>query len=502
MTAAATSNSLKALGNLLTIFRLGIDERLHPRHLIPSLRVKNTSKTQAVSTWPAAALVVSNMIGTGVFMSLGWQIIAFSRPDGTSLLTGSVFPIIMLWIVGGVLALCGALCYAELATALPRSGGEYNFLSRIYHPMVGFCTGLCSASIGFAAPIAASALVFGDYFRRAFPTWAHLLPNNTVHLIAFVLVTVVTLCHLRSLRFTGGFQATVTGLTVLLILAFVVFGFSTGPQQSVTFLPHAADWNLPVFGAFGGSLIWVMYSYSGWNAASYIVEEVRNPAKALPRALILGTIFVLALYVAVNSVFLYTTPLAKLAGQPEVAHIAGVSVFGPVGARISSALICVGLIANVSGMMWVGSRVSQAIGATYPVLGVLGRTSKTRVPYVSLCYQYGIIFVLLFFDPKSIINYVESVLIFWSLLAVLGVIVLRFREPDLPRPYRTWGYPVTPIIFAIIAVFCLVQTYQLHRMETIVGAATVLIGIPIYLWACRNVSAEQLRGQTVPESSS
>jgi basic amino acid/polyamine antiporter, APA family len=448
-----------------------------------------------VSTWPAAALVISNMIGTGVFMSLGWQVAGFSRADGTSLLTGSVFPIIMLWVVGGILALCGAICYAELATALPRSGGEYNFLSRIYHPMVGFCTGLCSASIGFAAPIAASALVFGDYFCRAFPAEARFVPNHTVHVLAFVLVTIVTLCHLRSLRFTGRFQAAITGLTVLLILSFVVFGFSLTPSQPVTFAPHAADWNMPVLGAFFGSLIWVMYSYSGWNAASYIVGEVRNPGKALPRALILGTLFVLALYVAVNSVFLYTTPLARLAGQPEVAHLAGVSVFGPVGARVSSALICVGLIANVSGMMWVGSRVSQAIGATYPVLGVLGRTSQRGVPTVSLCYQYGITFVLLFFDPKNIINYVESVLIFWSLLAVLGVIVLRFREPNLLRPYRTWGYPVTPIIFAVISICCLVQTYELHRMETVVGALTVLVGIPIYLWASRNVPEKQLRQQ-------
>jgi len=434
-------------------------------------------------------------------MSLGWQVSGFTRSDGTSMLTGSVFPIIMLWIVGGVLALCGALCYAELATALPKSGGEYNFLSRIYHPVVGFCTGLSSASIGFAAPIAASALVFGDYFRRAFPACAHLLPDNTVHLLGFILVTVVTLCHLRSLRFTGWFQAVATSLTVLLIIVFVILGFSTKTSQPVTFLPHAADWNLSLFGAFGGLLIYVMYSYSGWNAASYIVEEVRNPAKALPRALILGTLFVLVLYVAVNSVFLFTTPLGRLSGQPEVAHIAGVSVFGPVGARISSGLICVGLIANVSGMTWVGSRVSQAIGSTYPVLSVLGRTSKTRVPYVSLCYQYAITFVLLFFDPQKIINYVESVLIFWSLLAVLGVIVLRFRQPDLPRPYRTWGYPVTPLIFAMIATFCLVQTYQHHPLETRVGAVTVLIGVPIYFWASRGVRVEKLRGETLPENS-
>ena len=440
------------------------------------------------------------MIGTGVFTSLGFQIGGFSH-DGGSELTGSVFPLIMLWVVGGVLALCGALCYAELATALPRSGGEYNFLSRIYHPMVGFCTGLCSATVGFAAPTAVSALFFGKYLCTAFPGIAHLVPNNTEHVIAFTLVTIITVCHLRSLRFTGVFQATATGTTVLLILAYVIFGFAQATPQPVIFLPHATDWGLLLGTSFGSSLIYVMYSYSGWNAASYIVEEVRNPAKALPRALILGTAFVLMLYVAVNAVFLYSTPLAQLINKQEVAHMAGVEIFGPIGARISSALICVGLIANVSAMIWVGSRVSEAIGTTYPVLGFLGRTSKTRVPYVALLYQYGIIFTLLFFNPATIVNYVETVLAFWSLLAVVGVIVLRFREPDLPRPYRTWGYPVTPIIFAIIALFCLVQTYQRHPHDSLVGAATVLIGIPIYLWASRNVPVEQLRGETLPESS-
>ena len=462
--------------------------------------MKKSPFKQTVSTWPAAALVVSNMIGIGVFTSLGFQIKGFSNGNGTEL-TGSVFPLIMLWVVGGILALCGALCYAELATALPRSGGEYNFLSRIYHPMVGFCTGLCSATIGFAAPIAVSALAFGQYFCRAFPAFAHFVPNNTEHVVAFILVAVATLAHLRSLRFTGYFQAAATGTTVLLILAFIIFGFSSKSAQPVTFLPHAADANLPLFEAFGASLIWVMYSYSGWNAAAYIVEEVRNPAKALPRALILGTGFVILLYVAVNAVFVYTTPLAALSDKFEVAHISGAQIFGQMGARITSGLICVGLIANVSGMMWVGSRVTEAIGATYPRLSLLGKTSATRVPYVALIYQFAIVFALLFFKPDDIVNYVGSVLLFWSLLAVIGVIVLRFREPNLPRPYHTWGYPFTPLLFATITAFCLYQNSAIHLRETLIGAATVLIGIPIYLWASRNVPVEQLRGETLPESS-
>jgi basic amino acid/polyamine antiporter, APA family len=455
----------------------------------------STSAKQAVSMWPAAALVVSNMIGTGVFTSLGFQVAGFNGA-----LEQHVFPLIMLWIVGGVLALCGALCYAELATALPRSGGEYNFLSRIYHPCVGFCTGLTSATVGFAAPIAVSALAFGNYFCGAFPGVGRGLGNNAEHILAVVLVALATAAHLRSIRFTGAFQATTTIMTVLLIIAFIGVGFVAAPAQPVSFAPHHADWKLIVSTAFGSSLIWVMYSYSGWNAAAYIVDEVRDPSRSLPRALILGTGFVTILYVAANAVFLHTTPLHVLAPDADhpvfdVANASGSYIFGTVGGRIASGLICVGLVANVSGMMWVGSRVTEAIGARYPRLRFFGRTTATRVPNVALLYQALVVCVLLSFNPKEITNYVGAVLAFWSLLAVLGVIVLRFREPNLPRPYRTWGYPVTPIIFATVTIFSLVQNYQYYPWQTLIGAATVLIGIPVYLWASRGVSLAQLRGE-------
>ena len=460
--------------------------------------VKDRPTPQTVSTWPAAALVISNMIGIGIFTSLGYQIAAFQQPDGTSQLAGGVFPIMMLWLVGGGLALCGALCYAELATALPRSGGEYNFLSRIYHPAVGFCTGLCSTTIGFAAPIAVSAVFFGDYFCRAFPDVAALTPNMS-RWLAFGLVTLATVAHLRSIRFSGVFQALTTAVTVILILSFVVWGFGGVHAQPVTFLPRTADGPLILSTSFGSSLIWVMYSYSGWNAASYIAGEVRNPGRTLPRALIFGTSFVILLYAAITASFLYTTPMSALSGKPEVADLAGGYIFGPTGARIGNALICVGLVANVSAMMWIGSRVAQAIGSHYRVLSLFAWTTPRGVPSVSLIFQYLITAVLLMFDPAKIVTYVESVLFFWSLLAVVGVIVLRFREPDLPRPYRTWGYPVTPILFAIIATVCLVQTCQRHPHETIVGAITVLVGLPIYWYASRSTREDSLLRSTLPE---
>ena len=300
------------------------------------------------------------MIGIGVFTQPRFPDRRIFASDGTSLLTGSVFPLIMLWIVGGGLRLCGALCYAELATALPRSGGEYNFLSRIYHPVVGFCTGLCSATIGFAAPIAVSALFFGKYLCRALPAIAHVVPNNTEHAAAFILVTVVTPAHLRSLRFTGFFQAAATAMTVLLIIAFVVFGFSEAPAQPVTFLPHTSDWGFVPERRFGSSLIWVMYSYSGWNAAPISWRKCATRRRRCHARLSLAPPLSSRSMSRSTRVFLYTTPLALLSGQAEVAHVAGIADFRPRPERGSPArLICVGLIANVSGMMWVGSRVTR-----------------------------------------------------------------------------------------------------------------------------------------------
>jgi APA family basic amino acid/polyamine antiporter len=226
---------------------------------------------------------------------------------------------------------------------------------------------------------------------------------------------------------------------------------------------------------------------------------VRNPGKALPRALILGTGFVILLYVAVNAVFLYSTPLSALANPKLiVAHIAGVQIFGEAGARITSGLICIGLVANVSGMMWVGSRVTEAMGSNYSKLSFFGRVSSKRIPYVALLFQFAIVFTFLFCNPNEIVNYVSSVLWFWSLLTVLGVIVLRYREPNLERPYRTWGYPATPILFGLVTAYCLFENCTYFPMQSMIGAATVLLGIPLYLWVSPKPPREPLASETDP----
>ncbi|HEY7552382.1 MAG TPA: amino acid permease, partial [Hyphomicrobiaceae bacterium] len=222
-----------------------------------------------VSAVTAAAIAVADMIGIGVFTSLGFQVRGLP----------SAFSLLMLWIVGGVTALCGALSYAELAAALPRSGGEYNFLSRIYHPAVGFLAGWISATVGFAAPIALAAMAFGTYFEGA-------VPGSPPLLLGLALAWIVSLVHLTGVRQSGLFQNVSTAIKVVLIAGFIVAGFAVGTPQPISFAPSAQDVGYILSAPFAISLVFVMYSYSGWNAATYIINEVRDPERSLPRSLL------------------------------------------------------------------------------------------------------------------------------------------------------------------------------------------------------------------------
>src|SRR6516164_5455091 len=259
-----------------------------------------------VSGLTATAIVIADMVGIGVFTSLGFQVASIT----------SGFALIMLWIVGGATAICGALCYAELATMLPRSSGEYNFLRRIYHPAFGFVAGFLSATVGFAAPCALAAMAFGFYFKAV-------MPGAPPLLLGLVVTWIVALVHLAGVRFGSAFHNTWTAFKLALIVAFVGIGFVVGDREPITFMPQAGDAAAIVSAPFAISLVFVMYSYSGWNAATYIVGEIREPARNLPRALVAGTAVVLVLYVLLNAVMLKTTPLSDLSGVIDVAMVSG-----------------------------------------------------------------------------------------------------------------------------------------------------------------------------------
>jgi len=420
-----------------------------------------------ISVITATNLVIANMIGTGVFTSLGFQVASIS----------SDFALIALWVVGGVAALCGALCYAELATALPKSGGEYHYLSRIFHPSLGFLAGWISAIVGFPAPIALAALAFGKYIQP-------FLPGVTPVAISLVVVWVITAIHLFGLRVEERFQNWSTFLKVALIIGFIVAGFFVANPQHLDLTPGTSALATLFSKPFAVSLVYVMYSYSGWNAASYITEEVENPARNLPRALLVGTIIVTLFYVVLNFVFLFATPKEVLAGQVEVGLLAGRSIFGPLGGNLVSALIAIGLIATISAMAWLGPRITKRMAEDLPKLRVFGRSSSNGTPYVAVLFQLFVVTILVLsgtFD--AVLVYTQFSLLLCSFLTVLGLVVLRIREPGLARPYKVWLFPLTPLIFLIITLHMMVSVIGDKPKESLLGLLTAVAGLIIFFFS-------------------
>lgn len=431
----------------------------------------------SVSLITATALAVADMIGIGVFTSLGFQVKDIP----------SAFSLLMLWVVGGIAALSGALCYAELAAALPRSGGEYNFLSQIYHRAVGFLAGWVSATVGFAAPVALAAMAFGSYLQGTVPGTPPLIAGLAV-------VWLVTLVHLTGIEHGSTFQNVSTLIKVVLILAFIACGFLVAKPQPISFAPSAQDLGYIASAPFAVSLVFVLYSYSGWNAVTYIAGEVHDPARTLPLSIVIAVLTVMTLYVGLNAVFLFTTPMKAMAGQIDVALVAGRHIFGEQGGRVVGALICLGLISSISAMMWIGPRVTMVMGEDLPVLKVFSRRSASGAPTTAILFQLAVVTVLLLTQSfESVLDFIQFSLTFCSFLAVLGVIVLRFTRPDLPRPFRTWGYPLTPMVFLAITLFMMVYLVQERPGQSLAGFAVMSLGLVIYFIFSRHSIAHAMK---------
>jgi APA family basic amino acid/polyamine antiporter len=425
-------------------------------------RVSGTGST--VSVVVATAIVVADMVGVGVFTSLGFQV--KDIPSG--------FSILLLWVVGGIVALCGVFSYSELGAMFPRSSGEYNFLARAYHPAFGFLAGWVSATVGFAAPVALAAMAFGQYAKAV-------IPGAPPLLLAIGVVWLVSLVQLAGVRHSSTFQLIATSLKVALIVGFLAAGFLIGTPQPVSFAPSAADWGHVASAPFAIGLVFVMYAFSGWNAATYIIGEMRTPQRSLPRALLTGTLVVLVLYVALNAVFLYTAPIDKLAGQLDVARVSGSYIFGEVGGRIVAAMICIGLVSSISAMMWIGPRVMMTMGEDIPVLRVFARRSTRGAPAYAILFQLAISSLMLLSESfEAVLDLIQFSLLFCSFFTVLGVIKLRITRADLPRPYRAWGYPVTPVLFLLVTLFMMYYLLTERPLQSFLGILIMISGLAIY----------------------
>lgn len=415
--------------------------------------------------YAAASVVVANMIGTGVFTSLGFQLVEIQ----------STFPLLLLWVVGGAAAFCGAVSYAELGAAIPRSGGEYAFLSRIYHPAAGFVSGWISATIGFAAPTALAAVTFGTYLAAVFPS---LSPPW----LATGLIASLAAVHATNYRRSSLLQQGFTTVKVALVAAFCLAGaFLAADPQPVALLPASGDGKL-VFGApFAVSLVYVSYAYTGWNAATYLSGELRNPRRTLPRVLAGGTLLVAILYTALNYAFLRAAPVAELVGKVEVGHVAASHLFGPVGAAATSVVLALLLVSTASAMIMAGPRVLHAIGCDHALFRPLARTNRCGIPAVAVLVQSGLaLLFVLTASFETVLVFSGFVLALNSLAAVAGVFVLRLRAPGLARPYRAWGYPVAPLAYMGLTAWTLAYLLRERPEEAWAGLALVAAGLALY----------------------
>jgi basic amino acid/polyamine antiporter, APA family len=421
-----------------------------------------------IKIFTATLIVIAGMIGTGVFTSLGFQLMDIH--------TG--FGIIMLWLVGGIIALCGAFSYGELASAMPRSGGEYTYLSKIFHPFAGFLSGWVSATVAFAAPAALSAMALGTYVSKVFP-----LVNPTA--LAITVIILITAIHSFNLRQSSRFQNIFTVLEIILILFFVIAGFMIETPQPISLLPKSINpgegWSSIFSSSFAVSLIYVSYAYSGWNTATYMSSDIENPRQNVPKSLFYGTIIVMVLYILLNYIFMYTAPAKEMQGQVEVGLISAIHIFGLKIGNLMGMMIALLLVASISSFVLAGPRVAKVMGDDLPQLSFLSITNKNGIPYVAIIVQ-GAISLLLIITASfgKALLYIGFTLSLSTFFTVLGLFVLRYRTKGKTEGYKTFGYPVTPIIFLALTGWMLYFTIINHPKESLYGLATILAGGIIY----------------------
>ena len=425
------------------------------------------------------SIVIANMIGTGVFVSLGFQLLDIH----------DYATIILLWVVGGLIALFGAFSYSELGAALPESGGEFHFLSKIYHPSFGFLSGWISATIGFSAPIALCSMTFGIYFHTVFPYF-----NSTFVAIAIILLT--TIIHSINHAVSGKFQAVFTSFKVLLILVFIIAGLYYGGGQQSIFAVTTSTFKSAFSSPFAIGLVYVSFAYSGWNASAYIASEVRNPKRNIPISIITGTLVVMLLYILLNFVFLYTAPASEMVvdshtfAPREVGFISASHIFNANIGKIFSLIISLFLVSSISSMIITGPRVIQSVAKKYSVFKIFNASNNSGIPARAIWMQTAIaILILLTASFDRIMTYSTFALTLFSLTTVVGVIVYRIKHPEIARPYKTFGYPVTPILFILANVWFLYFIIKDKFIDSLIGIGIIAVGAVVYYFA--NKSSEK-----------
>jgi len=414
----------------------------------------------------AAALVIANTVGSGIFTTSG-----FMARD-----LGSPWWLLGLWVAGGIISFVGALAYSELSAAMPEAGGEYVYLREAFGPLVAYLSGWTSFFVGFSGAIAAAALAFIGYLHQLAP-----VPDSAAlsgKLAAIAVLAVLTTAHVVGLRFGGLMQRLLTGGTVGAIVALIVFGLASGHGDLGNFASHA-----PAHGYAAVSLIFVLYAYSGWNAAAYIAGEVRDPGRNLPRALLLGIGVVSVLYVGMNLVYIYALPIPAMSGVLAIAEKSSLKLFGPNAAELIAALLALAILNSASAMVIAGPRVYYAmardrvfpsgLALVNPLFGTPARAMIAQAIWSSI--------LILFFGAfEKVVLYTGFAVTIFSALSVASLSVLRIRRPAMARPFRMPGYPWLPAAYVLILCWIAVYTLVGRPAEALVSLAVVGFGLPWY----------------------
>ncbi len=447
------------------------------------------SLLRQLGVFSATALVVSNMIGTGIFTTSGFLAGDLGRPS----------LVLWIWVVGAICALCGALCYSELGINMPSSGGEYVYLTRAYGPTWGFMTGWVSFFAGFSAPIAAAALAFSDYLAQFFPA-LHLEQSRVLfgsgewkftfggaQAVSCLLVLVFTTINVFGVQRVARLQNVLTGSKVLILVTFIVLAFTIGNGDWSHFSRPAVRTSTNSIPAqFVISLFFIYVAYSGWNAATYVAEELKQPSRTLPLALTAGTLLVAALYVALNFVFIYAAPLEDLKGELAVGALAASRLFGPGVAGIFSALMALSLMSTVNAMVTIGPRVYYAMAKNGAFLASASNVHPRWHTPVAAIVAQGVCTMLMTLTPfPQLVIYIGFTLNLFAVMSVASLILFRRRAGWQKLRVVSFGYPLIPVVFLLVGIWMIIQGLQLKPMISLAAIVTIGTGAAVYHFRLR-----------------
>lgn len=438
--------------------------------------------TRQLGVWTATFALIASMIGAGIFGLTGMIQGAVGEP----------LLVIAMWAVGGLVALSGALCYAELSTLMPHAGGEYTYLKNTFGLLPSFLTGWVSFFVGFAAPAAGSAMLATDYFSRIVKLVA---PGSALaleieefwgqKLFAATIILIFTILHIFHVKKGSLVQNMLTMVKISLIVLFLGAGFavvftSPGGVPVEHFAPRGIRWS-----GLGLGLLFVMYAYSGWNGASYLAEEIQQPERNLPRALIGGTLITMVLYLILNVLYYFAVSPEMLSGKWAVGAVAAGQLFGEGVTLLFDLGFFMMLLSGISATIMIGPRVYFAMARDGLFFKWVAHVhSQFQTPLLSFVAQAVLaVFYVMIGQYDTIVSYMGVALAIFPMVSVVALMVLRHRRPDLPRPYRTPFYPLFPLIFLVLTGATVVTTFVDRWQQSAIAMGVILTGIPIfYVW--------------------